>query len=49
MVVEFRQSRSHIHRFITTYEATILSGEITMIDAVTRYLAENDLIGISEK
>jgi putative phosphoesterase len=49
MLVEFRQSRSHIHRFIYTYEVAILSGEITMVDAVNRYLAANDLVGILEE
>jgi putative phosphoesterase len=49
MLVEFRQSRSHIHRLIHTYEEEILSGEITMAEAVTRYLAANDLVGISEE
>ena len=44
MLVEFRQSRSHIHRLIYTYEEAIVSGEITMVDAVNRYLAANDLL-----
>jgi hypothetical protein len=34
---------------IHTYEEEILSGEITMAEAVTRYLAANDLVGISEE
>jgi putative phosphoesterase len=49
MLVEFRQSQSHIHRLIHTYEESILSGEITMVAAVNRYLAANDLVGILEK
>jgi len=34
---------------IYTYEEGILSGEITMVDAVNRYLAANDLVGLSEE
>jgi putative phosphoesterase len=48
MLVEFRQSRSHIHRLIHNYEKEILAGEITMVEAVNRYLASNDLVGLSE-
>jgi putative phosphoesterase len=49
MLVEFRQSRSHIHRLIHTYEEEILSGEITMVEAVTQYLVAHDLVELSEE
>lgn len=39
MLLEFRQSRSHIHLWLTYYEPMVLSGEITMEESVRRYLA----------
>jgi putative phosphoesterase len=38
MLLEFRQSRSHIHRWLFRYEPLVLSGEMTMEESVRRYL-----------
>lgn len=38
MLVEFRQARSHIHRWLYQYEPRVLSGEMTMAESVKRYL-----------
>jgi putative phosphoesterase len=38
MLLEFRQARSHIHRWLHQYEPRVLSGEMTMEESVQRYL-----------
>jgi predicted phosphodiesterase len=38
MLIELRQARSHIHRWIAHYEPLVLSGELTMEESVQRYL-----------
>jgi hypothetical protein len=38
MLVEFRQARSHIHRWLHQFEPMVLSGEMTIEESVRRYL-----------
>jgi len=38
MLLELRQARSHIHRWIAHYEPLVLAGELTMEESVQRYL-----------
>lgn len=38
MLVEFRQARSHIHRWIWNYQDAVLSGTLSMSDSVQAYL-----------
>ena len=42
MLLEFRQSRSHIHRWLYSYEPQVLSGDLTMEESVRRYLQDLD-------
>ena len=42
MLVEFRQARSHIHRWLFQYEPQVLDGEMTMAESVRRFLQDID-------
>lgn len=42
MLVEFRQSRAHIHMWSRQYEATVLSGRMSMAESVRSYMANID-------
>lgn len=39
MYVEFQQSRSHIHRWLMTYQSRVLAGEMSIADSVRDYLS----------
>jgi len=40
MLVEFREARSYIHRWLFRYEPLVLAGEMTMAESVRRYLQD---------
>lgn len=42
MLVEFRQSRAHIHMWSRQYEEAVLSGQMSMAESVRSYMAKLD-------
>lgn len=43
MLTEFRHARGHLNRWHNAYASSVLSGEITMLDSVQRYMESADL------
>lgn len=52
MLVEFRQARSHIHRWVWDYQEAVLSRNLSMADSVQAYLIRSiepsDLEGLAD-